>query len=98
MADSKISALNPVSPTIDDIVPIVDLSDTTTKKTTFSLIKDLLASFFQATLVSGTNIKSINGNSLLGSGNLVIVPTDNLRGGIIDYNDLATATTPISIP
>ena len=36
----------------------------------------------QDTLVSGTNIKTINGNSILGSGNLVI------ESGSGDYNDL----------
>ena len=36
----------------------------------------------QDTLVSGTNIKTINGNSILGSGNLVI------ESGSVDYNDL----------
>lgn len=30
------------------------------------------SSFYQSTLVSGTNIKTINGNSILGSGNLTI--------------------------
>jgi hypothetical protein len=33
---------------------------------------DLLLNDKQDTLVSGTNIKTINGNSVLGSGNLVI--------------------------
>lgn len=46
----------------------------------------------QDTLVSGTNIKTINGNSLLGSGDIVI------QGGgsasIYDLSDLLAVTTP----
>lgn len=42
----------------------------------------------QATLVSGTNIKTINGNSLLGSGDLTIS-----GGGSVDYS-----TQAVSIP
>ena len=34
----------------------------------------------QAQLVSGTNIKTVNGNSLLGSGNLTITAASGLRG------------------
>lgn len=40
----------------------------------------------QATLVSGTNIKTINGNSLLGSGNITLRTTD-------DRSIMITATT-----
>ena len=40
----------------------------------------------QATLVSGTNIKTINGNSLLGSGNITLRTTD-------DRSIMLTATT-----
>ena len=40
----------------------------------------------QATLVSGTNIKTINGNSLLGSGNITLQTTD-------DRSIMITATT-----
>jgi hypothetical protein len=35
-------------------------------------VKSYLAANYQPTLVSGTNIKTVNGNSLLGSGDLVI--------------------------
>lgn len=35
----------------------------------------------QNTLVSGTNIKTVNGESVLGSGNLVISGSTNLDGG-----------------
>ena len=45
----------------------------------------------QSTLVSGTNIKTINGESMVGSGDLVIVTDKNLDGGtsssIFSYAD-----------
>jgi hypothetical protein len=41
----------------------------------------------QATLVSGTNIKTVNGNSLLGSGNVVISGTPAGSTTQIQYND-----------
>lgn len=43
---------------------------------------------YQATLVSGTNIKTVNGNSLVGSGNVALtIPTN------ANYVDLATTQT-----
>ena len=56
----------------------------------------------QDTLVSGTNIKSINGSTVLGSGNLVINTSDawgDITGTLSDQTDLNTAldnTTLIS--
>lgn len=35
----------------------------------------------QNTLISGTNIKTINGNSLLGSGDIVLSSSMNIDGG-----------------
>jgi hypothetical protein len=43
----------------------------------------------QASLVSGTNIKTINGSSVLGSGNLVVTGT----GGVGSPNSVAYSTT-----
>jgi hypothetical protein len=48
----------------------------------------------QATLVSGTNIKSVNGNSLLGSGDIPItsaVGWGNITGTLSNQADLVTA-------
>lgn len=44
----------------------------------------------QATLISGTNIKTVNGNSLLGSGNITINAGvwGNITGNITDQTDL----------
>ena len=65
MADTKISALpsatTPLAGT--ELLPVVQAGAT----------KNVPASAFQAALVPGTNIKTINGNSLLGSGDLTIL-------------------------
>lgn len=48
----------------------------------------------QATLVSGTNIKTVNGNSLLGSGNITIsgsVAWGNITGTLSNQTDLQNA-------
>ena len=47
---------------------------------------------FQATLVSGTNIKTINNNSILGSGNIDTAPAwGNITGTLSNQTDLDTA-------
>ena len=53
-----------------ELVPIVQSG--VNKKATPLLWQTYLSPIFQAMLVSGTNIKTVNGNSLLGSGNLAI--------------------------
>ena len=53
-----------------ELVPIVQSG--VNKKATPLLWQTYLTPIFQATLVSGTNIKTVNGNSLLGSGDLSI--------------------------
>jgi uncharacterized ubiquitin-like protein YukD len=89
MPDSKITELPAIASLVDaDVLPIVDLTDDTTKKVTISQIKATApvqsvngstgAVSVQPTLVSGTNIKTINDESILGSGNITI------SGGITD--------------
>ena len=65
---------------ISDAIPSVDssLSSTSTNPVQNKVITNALSGK-QSTLVSGTNIKTINNNSILGSGNLSItasVPTE----------------------
>ena len=65
---------------ISDAIPSVDtaLSSTSTNPVQNKVINNALGKK-QSTLVSGTNIKTINNNSILGSGNLSItasVPTE----------------------
>jgi len=77
MADQKISSLTDYpTPLNADLLPVVDTVNTTTKKTTWTNIKATLKAYFdtiyQAILVSGTSIKTINSASLLGSGDIVL--------------------------
>ena len=89
MPDSKITELPAIASLVDaDVLPIVDISDDTTKKVTIAQIKATApvqsvngstgSVSVQPTLVSGTNIKTINSESILGSGNITI------SGGISD--------------
>ena len=63
----------------------LDVSTYTTDKTNFATIEQLNEK--QNTLVSGTNIKTINGNSLLGSGDITIT-----GGGDIDLSNYYNKT------
>lgn len=70
-----------------ELVPIVQSG--VNKKATPLLWQTYLTPIFQATLVSGTNIKTVNGNSLLGSGNIAISEFSDpmtTRGDIIVRN------------
>lgn len=83
MANKKISELNSVTTPLAGTEEIAVVQSGETKKGIINNIRDYLKTYFdtlyQATLVSGTNIKTVNGNSLLGSGNVVIneVTADN---------------------
>lgn len=77
MADKTVASLTSSTPTIDDLTISYDNADTSElKKTTWQLVRDLFKTYFdtiyQAVLVSWTNIKTVNGNSLLGSGDITI--------------------------
>lgn len=83
MADKQVSWLTPSTPTVDDLTVSFDNADTSElKKTTWQAVRDLFKTYFdtiyQAILVSGTNIKTINGNSLLGSGDVTITASANI--------------------
>ena len=111
MADQRLTDKGFISSIDDaDLLHVVDVSDTTanaegtSKKSLFSLIKSTLKTYFdtlyQVVLVSGTNIKTVNNQSLLGSGNLDIdttgaVDSVNTQTGVVvldadDIDDTAT--------
>ena len=100
MADQKISQLTAITTVAStDVLPIVDVSDDTTKKISISQIAaqspvqsvngSTGSVTVQATLVSGTNIKTINSQSLLGSGNIDISGS----GGVTSIEGLDGAIT-----
>ena len=100
MANQKISELNAITVIEDsDVLPIVDNSALQTKKITMGQIKGQApvqsvngstgAVAVQATLVSGTNIKTINSESILGSGNITISGS----GGVTTLDGLSGALT-----
>jgi hypothetical protein len=102
MPDSKITDLGAIVSVVDaDVLPIVDLSDDTTKKITIAQIKATApvqsvngstgAVSVQETLLSGTNIKTINNQSLLGAGNIEISGS----GGVASIDGLDGAITLI---
>jgi hypothetical protein len=83
------------------VLPIVDVSDDTTKKISISQIAaqspvqsvngSTGSVTVQPTLVSGSNIKTINNESLLGSGNITISGS----GGVTTLDGLSGAITLI---
>jgi hypothetical protein len=88
MSNKKITDLPELAnPTNDDVFPIVDIATNTTLKVQVgnlpiqTAVTTALATK-QATLVSGTNIKTINGTSVLGSGNIVTPQTSGVAGAI----------------
>lgn len=93
MPDKKITDLTAITTIVDtDVLPIVDVDADETKKITISQVKaqspvqsvngSTGAVTVQETLVSGTNIKTINSTSLLGSGDITI------SGGTTDWGDI----------
>lgn len=79
----------------DPIVPIINTSptDASVLPVTSNAVFDGLA-LKQATLVSGTNIKTVNGTTLLGSGDLVVggsAAWGGITGTLSSQTDLQTA-------
>jgi hypothetical protein len=100
MPDQKISQLTAITTVAStDVLPIVDVSDDTTKKISISQIAaqspvqsvngSTGSVTVQPTLVSGSNIKTINNESLLGSGNITISGS----GGVTTLDGLSGAIT-----
>ena len=88
MSNKKITDLTELTtPTTDDVFPIVDIATNTTQKVQVgnlpiqTAVTTALATK-QATLVSGTNIKTINGASVLGSGDIVTPQPSGVAGAI----------------
>lgn len=82
------------APVDADTFPIINSqSSNTLFKLTFAALKTWLKTYFdslyQSVLESGTNIKTINGNSILGSGNLTI---SGGGGGTSALDDLTDVT------
>jgi len=81
MSNKRITDLTELTtPTTDDVFPVVDIATNTTTKVQLAnlpvqtAVTTALATK-QATLVSGTNIKTINSTTLLGSGDIAVQPT-----------------------
>jgi hypothetical protein len=98
MANQKISELSAITVIDDaDVLPIVDSIAIETKKISVTQIKGLApvqsvngstgSVSVQETLVSGTNIKTINSTSLLGSGDIAISASPAGVAGAIQFSD-----------
>lgn len=77
LAKQDIPTVEKNTPIDADMVVLLDSADLNkAKKLSWENIKETLKTYFdtlyQSILVSGTNIKTINGNSVLGSGNLAL--------------------------
>jgi hypothetical protein len=93
MSNKKITDLTELTnPTTDDVFPIVDIATNTTQKVQVgnlpvqTAVTTALATK-QDTLVSGTNIKTINSTSLLGSGNIAVVTSPSGVAGAIQFSN-----------
>jgi hypothetical protein len=93
MATKKITDLvELISAASGDVLPIVDISDDITKKIQVSNFPisnaaQTAINAKQDTLVSGTNIKTLNSESLLGSGNIEITASPSGVAGAIQFSD-----------
>ena len=81
MSNKRITDLSELTnPTTDDVFPVVDIATNTTTKVqlgnlpTTTAVTSALATK-QDTLVSGTNIKTVNSTSLLGAGDVAVQET-----------------------
>jgi len=94
MSNKRITDLTELTtPTTDDVFPVVDIATNTTTKVQLAnlpvqtAVTTALATK-QATLVSGTNIKTVNSTSLLGSGDIPIpIVTPSGVSGAIQFSN-----------
>lgn len=85
------AATSKATPVDADSFPIVDSEAASViKRLTFTNLKAFLVTYFntlyQAVLVSGTNIKTINSTSILGSGNIAVSASPAGSTGDIQFN------------
>jgi len=93
MSNKRITDLTELTtPTTDDVFPVVDIATNTTTKVQLAnlpvqtAVTTALATK-QDTLVSGTNIKTLNSVSLLGTGNIVLAATPSGVSGAIQFSN-----------
>jgi hypothetical protein len=93
MSNKRITDLTELTnPTTDDVFPVVDIASNTTTKVQLgnlpvpTSVTTALATK-QDTLVSGTNIKTLNSTSLLGSGNIVLTANPSGVSGAIQFSN-----------
>jgi len=98
MANKKITDLVEITSAADvDVLAIVDVSADTTNKIKVDNLPvsapvQTALDAKQATLVSGTNIKTINSTSLLGSGDISVASAwGSISGTLSNQTDLQTA-------
>jgi hypothetical protein len=111
MSNKRITDLTELTtPTTDDVFPVVDIATNTTTKVQLAnlpvqtAVTTALATK-QATLVSGTNIKTVNSNSLLGAGDVAVQPTlvsgTNIKTlnsvSLLGAGDIVLAATPSGV-
>ena len=111
MSNKRITDLTELTtPTTDDVFPIVDIATNTTQKVQVgnlpiqTAVTTALATK-QATLVSGTNIKTVNSTTLLGSGDIAVQPTlvsgTNIKTinstSLLGSGDIAVVTSPSGV-
>ena len=111
MSNKKITDLTELTtPTTDDVFPVVDIATNTTTKVQLgnlpvpTAVTTALATK-QDTLVSGTNIKTVNSTSLVGSGNVAVQPTlvsgTNIKTlnsvSLLGSGDIVLAATPSGV-
>jgi hypothetical protein len=79
---------------------VLQMADGTVRLPNGSITNAMLATQPQATLVSGTNIKTINGSSILGSGNLAIIGDGITRtflpNDVVNSNAVANTIADVS--
>jgi hypothetical protein len=111
MSNKRITDLTELTnPTTDDVFPVVDIATNTTTKVQLAnlpvqtAVTTALATK-QDTLVSGTNIKTVNSTSLVGSGNVAVQPTlvsgTNIKTlnsvSLLGAGDIVLAATPSGV-